>query len=310
MLTFLEIPLPIIPAALSATQAEKILRDPAGAWFEIYLETEPLPNHWKSRDQLGLAEGNRLHGWIAQSFRALFSETQEFYPLPDLISWEKSLAQLLDKEAKQHQQREGSPDWWKNHFENLRWKTELLLKNLHAALSQMPDAHVACEYSPRRPLIQALPEFPQEQEWQGRIDWIALNDSQWDRSKKILVIDLKTGGSSEPFQKSALVDEALYFQLLVYAGLVEAQHPGHPEISLHVTLPRWSPVADPVTLSAFDAEFKPLWQRLSKIWHQGIYGQTHAIHQRFATSQELPLCTTPIPQEVLDSKNKSTHFPH
>ncbi|MES2310119.1 MAG: PD-(D/E)XK nuclease family protein [Verrucomicrobiota bacterium] len=293
------------PRPLSATHAEAILKDPAHAWFEIYLETKPLPDSWKSRDLLGLIQGNRLHSWLADSFRAIATE-DEFTPLPTWEKWHHSLRKTLDRALKKHQENPNIPLWWKHHFPSLEWRAEKLLENLYQTLSQLPDAHIACEYRLKRAMIQSLPEFPLEQEWLGRIDWIALNDASWEKSKKIWILDLKTGNGSAPFHKGSLIQKAEYFQLLVYAGLAQAQHPHHPEISLGVILPKWAPPVEMSTLSAFDPEFQPLWQVLSAAWNKGIYGQTTEIHQRFSLNQDLPLATTPIPQDILDSKWEAT----
>ena len=290
-----------IPRALSATHAEKILKDPAYAWFEIYLQTKPLPESWKSRELLGLIQGNRLHSWIADSFRSI-SSSEEFNPLPSWEKWSRSLQKTVQQAHQKHLQSKYSPLWWKNHFPALEWRAEKLLENLYQTLSQLPDAHIACEYQLQRPMIQALPKFSLEQQWIGRIDWIAINDTRWEKAKKVWILDLKTGNGSSPFQKSALLQDYEYFQLLVYAGLAQAQHPQHPEISLGVILPKWSPPVEMTPISAFDPEFAPLWSLLSRAWNQGIYGQRHEIHRRFSPNQSLPLATTPIPQEILDSK--------
>jgi hypothetical protein len=290
---------------LSATHAEAILKDPARAWFEIHLETKPIPDSWKSREILGLVQGNRLHSWIADSFRAIAGE-DEFNPLPPIQKWKDSLGKTLARAYQKHQESPNTPLWWKNHFPSLEWRAEKLLENLYQTLAQLPDAHLACEYRLRRPMVQPLPEFPLEQEWIGRIDWIALNDASWEKSKKIWILDLKTGNGSAPFHRGSLVQKAEYFQLLVYAGLAQAQHPQHPEVSVGVVLPKWAPPVEMTTLSAFDSEFQPLWQVLSAAWNQGIYGQAHEIHQRFALNRDLPLATTPIPKEILDAKWEAT----
>lgn len=287
---------------LSATHAERILKDPASAWFEIYLDTKPIIDSWKTRDLLPLLEGNRLHEWIAQSFREITSQDQEFSPLPPLNEWSQSLKRLLGRIENDPSKNNSAPLWWKNHFLSLRWKALRILENLHEKLSQLPDAHVACEYQPHRKMIQPLPEFPLDQEWRGRIDWIALNDKQWERCKKIWVLDLKTGTTSDPFHRSDLISTGNYFQLLVYAGLLQAQHAAHPEISVGVILPRWEPATLPESISAFDPEFQTLWKRLSQAWNQGRFGQSQAIHQRFSQGRDLPIATTPITQDILDQK--------
>ncbi len=287
---------------LSATQAERILKDPASAWFEIYLEVQPPPESWKSREVLGLIQGNRLHTWIADSFRAIAS-SEEFNPLPSWEKWNLSLQKILDQAQQKQFTAPHTPLWWKHHFPALQWRAQKLLENLYQTLAQLPDAHIACEYRLQRPMIQPLPEFPSDQEWIGRLDWLAINDSTWEKSKKIWILDLKTGNGSTPFHQGTLLQKADYFQLLVYAGLAQAQHPLHPEISVGVILPKWSPPVEMTPLSAFDPEFQPLWSRLSKAWREGIFGQSHEIHQRFSTLKNLPLATTPISQEILDAKS-------
>ncbi len=286
---------------LSATHAERILKDPASAWFEIYLQVKPLPDSWKSREVLGLIQGNLLHRWIADSFRVI-AGPEEFTPLPAWEKWRGSLEKTLQQAHHKHLKINHSPLWWKHHFPALEWRALRLLENLYQTLLQLPEAHLTFEYRLHRPMIQSLPEFSLEQEWIGRIDWIAINDSAWEKSKKIWILDLKTGNGSSPFHKGSLLQNADYFQLLVYAGLAQAQHPLHPEISVGVILPKWSPPVEMTPLNAFDPEFQPLWKVLSMAWQNGLYGQTHEIHQRFSTNSDLPLATTPISQEILDSK--------
>ncbi len=291
-----------LPAPLSASQAEKILQDPATAWFSALLNISPPLRDWTADKVLPLYNGKILHGWIRQSFEKIRTPG-EFAPLPEAQTWESALrAEIQKTKIAFHAHWPQAPHWWISEWPRLETAALHLLQGVYEFLRAQSCCYLACEYRLRRPLLRPIPGFPVDQLWVGRLDLIALDKPVWEEAEEAVILDFKTGRGAKDFSEGTLLQSAAHFQLAFYAALARQQHPGNLKTSVAILTrhPKMNPELVPI--QPLSPSYEPLWKVLAAAWTQGQCGQTLPVRNRFGPHSYLPQATLEIPSFLLHSK--------
>ena len=290
---------------LSAKAAEATLQDPATAWFKALLKIDPERPDWSPDARWPLFQGLILHRLFERSLARFRVGDSPWTPVPEAAAWRAA----LDDEAAQAEgflrrafaaaDRE-PPAWWASEWPRLR----AALRQLHDKLrAQLPDGftHVAAEFrleSPGAPPDSPLPALP----WKSRADLIALDGPDLATAGQALVVDFKTGSGASDFKATETAAKAAYFQLVVYAALLRAGHPGLKETSIAILHRGSGPIAAPTLVDPADPAYAGLWTALRAAWIDGHWGQFLALRDRFKKTSHLPLATLDIPDHLLSAK--------
>lgn len=298
------------PRDLNAVSAEKILTDPAAAWFEIGLEISSSGESWDSEDVFQKATGSWIHRSIASAFQACTREKNTpFAPLPSYPCWRETLEEVLAQTSRSfHQAYEIAgqpiPAWWPSEWQRIGGAAHSLLKKIYELEGDQSTSYLACEYEFALPLVHSFPvdlAFSRR----TRADIICLDAPDWNSATRAHIIDFKTGPTSKTFSSKELLKSGKHFQLLVYAALARLQHSGSLQTQISVVTRR-DPADSLESMEPFSEEYLPLWHTIQAAWKQGVWGQALPIRKRFHSTSSLPLATLEIDDAVLASKWAST----
>jgi hypothetical protein len=289
---------------LRARDAEAILRDPAAAWFKLWMQVETERPSWKSEDLVALFQGNHIHRLLSESLRLPEQETG-WQPVPEIAAWKQA---LRDVARRRHHaahrlfadNKKNAPAWLDSELHRLAALAERLIDQLSVSVSD-GWTHVRSEYAFPKDMPHSLPEFPEYFPWRGVADLLFLDGPDWQTATRALVVDFKTGRGSKAFDPKKAGEEGAYFQLIVYAALVQSMRTEPLPVSVLVVPPH-APAGAPIFMDPSDSSWQPQWQILRQAWLEGRWGQVAEIWDRFRGGSRLPFATLDIAAEDLAAK--------
>jgi hypothetical protein len=304
-------PLPV--KRLAPTTAEKVLKDPASAWFQYFLEAPADDPVWEDAGAFHRVSGYFLHAAVSQSFVASTNAAAEDWlrPLPSEAAWTKTLSQLFAQwESDFREASRGRFLVWNGEWPRLQHQALKLVRHVCdlARSLEWPQVYAASELNFKDLPVAETIQMPLQLPWSGRIDFLLTNHAEPEHANQLFVLDFKTGSSGQPFKADVVQQKAELFQLVAYARLLRPHF--DPNCLIYpATVTRsglvWK-AENPIDVTG--AEWTHLWKVLEAAWTRGCYAQTRSVHKAFndQDNSRLPLATLEVPLDILAAKWKQT----
>ncbi|MEM1058873.1 MAG: PD-(D/E)XK nuclease family protein [Verrucomicrobiota bacterium] len=296
---------PPFPLRLSCGQWEQALRRPASAFLRHLLGVES-PREFTVAAAYARARGIRTHDWL----RAMLPRPEESsanLPQPlQVIPSADHLRQRVEARARQYRRRVESafeesgspvPVGWLAMWE----ETWGLADQLAAVIPGLDGfSHAATEWT--------LAETPYATEggqslWlRGRLDGLLGDGEDWQEAGELLILDYKTGASSD-WTPGSLAREANGLQLVLYARTLASLTGKKVEVAM--IAPAFG-LGKRRGAEEFDS-MGAAWRDLAAIQEHARFGWRLPVRSAHGAAEDLPLATLPLPEKLGRQKWKREH---
>ena len=298
---------------LSVSEFEQLLSAPALIWLKKYLgvkAAEEDENVWNT------STGKWVHDWLA----AMAAGTaRTFTRLPDSAEIERKICAEAEskRSAVAHLCQETGkplPDWWVGGWRNAVFLARILAEKL-ATVTGWP--WMATEWTIEDDLAIKVNE--NNALWlRGRIDLLLARTKPAAGSlaaDDLWIIDYKTGAKKaliagkqdamgrRPALKKKLLDGSA-LQLGLYALAASGLGAGKIEVSLLSPFVR--PFEPQISADDFVAEMD-IFAGLAEMQRTGVFGMHGPLRSAFRFSDDYPLATVAIDQDILEQRWELTH---
>ena len=285
---------PPIPLRLAATEWERALSSPAQTFLAVVLGV--TANRADDETPWALAQGNWVHRWLKVLTGAAAPRTLVPLPTPaESLRRVQAAAETLRGlvAAALQARRRTLPDWWQSAWQQACSAAAQLAENVATVPGR---THAATEWKIEDTAValdgKAL-------HVRGRVDLLLGADASL---ADLWLVDYKTGNRLALKVNDLAAGDGL--QLALYALALRAA--GATQVGLSLLTPAAPLDAPQIRLADLDG-LDGLWRGLLHIQENGVFGMRGVLRDEFGYSQDYPLATLAVDEDILTEKWALTH---